>query len=68
MSVKKKDYRTNKADYVIAATYGRMNEDDGDRDELLAKEKFLRLRDRRFAKLATNPAESSSGPKARPRG
>ncbi|MER8632073.1 hypothetical protein NKI77_02705 [Mesorhizobium opportunistum] len=68
MSVRKEDYRTNKADYVIAATYGRMDADDDERDELLAKEKFLRLRDRRFAKLAANPAESSPGPKARPRG
>lgn len=68
MSVRKEDYRTNKADYVIAATYGRMAADDGGRDELLAKAKFLRLKDRRFAKLVANPAESSPGPKARPRG
>lgn len=68
MSVRKEDYRTNKADYVIAAMYGRMDADDDERDELLTKEKFLRLRDRRFAKLAANPAESSPGPKARPRG
>ncbi|UVK50749.1 hypothetical protein DBIPINDM_003932 [Mesorhizobium sp. AR02] len=68
MSVQKEDYRTNKADYVIAATYGRIIADDGDRHELLANEKFLRLRDRRFAKLAANPAESSPGWKARPRG
>ncbi|AEH86387.1 MULTISPECIES: hypothetical protein [Mesorhizobium] len=68
MSVRKEDYRTNKADYVIAATYGRMAADDDERDEPMAKEKFLQLRDRRFAKLAANPAESSPGPKARPRG
>jgi len=67
MSVQKEDYRTNKADYVIAATYGRTTADDGDRDELLEKGKFLGLRDRRFAKLAANPAESSTGPKVRPR-
>ena len=68
MSVQKKDYRTNKADYVIAATYGRMAADDSDRDELLANEKLLRLRDWRFAKLVAHPAESSPGPKGRPRG
>ncbi|MGX7874841.1 hypothetical protein ACVDG5_020660 [Mesorhizobium sp. ORM6] len=68
MSVQKEDYRTNKADYVIAATYGRTTADDGDRDELLARGKFPWLRDRRFVKLAANPAESSPGPKARPRG
>ena len=67
MSVQKEDYRTNKADYVIAATYGRTAADDGDRDKLPAKGKFLWLRDRRFAKLAANPAKSSPWPKARPR-
>jgi len=68
MSVQKEDYRTNKADYVIAAMYGRTAADDGDRDEVLAKGKFLWLRDQHLAKLAANPAESSPGPKARPRG
>ena len=69
MSVQKDDYRTNRADYVIVATHGRATAGDGDRDELLARrKKSLWLRDRRFAKLAANPSESSPGPKARPRG
>jgi hypothetical protein len=69
MSVQKEDYRTNRADYVIAAMHGWATADDDDRDELLARRKrSLWLSDRRFAKLAANPAESSPGPKARPRG
>ena len=69
MSVQKEDYRTNKADYVIAATPDRATADGGGPDELLARrKKSLLLRDRRFAKLAANPSESSPGPKARRRG
>jgi len=55
LSVQKEDYRTNKADYVIAAMHGRATADD-DRDELLARS--LWLRDWRSAKLAANPCES----------
>jgi hypothetical protein len=62
------DYRTNRADYVIAARHGREIADD-DRDELLARKKqSLWLRDRRSAKLSANPSESLPGPKSRPRG
>lgn len=61
------DYRTNRADYAIAARHGRAITND-DRDELLARKKSLWLKDRRFAKLAENPSESSPQPKARPRG
>lgn len=69
MSVHKVDYRTNRADYVIAAMHGRPTTDDGDRDELLARmRKSLWLKDRRFAKLAASPSESLPGPKARSRG
>ncbi|PZV40073.1 hypothetical protein B5V02_07355 [Mesorhizobium kowhaii] len=65
MSVQKDDYRTNRADYAIAAKRSA----DGDRDELLARKKIsLWLRDRRSARLAANPSESRPGPKARPRG
>jgi hypothetical protein len=68
MSVQKEDYRTNRADYAITVIHGRATAD-GDRDELLArKKKSLWLRDRRSAKLAANPSESSPEPKARPRG
>ncbi|PAP95458.1 hypothetical protein CIT31_15840 [Mesorhizobium wenxiniae] len=69
MSVQKKDYRTNRADYAVAAKqHGRVAAD-GDRDELLAsKKKSLWLRDRRSAKLAANPSESSPEPRARRRG
>ncbi|RRH91904.1 hypothetical protein EH240_31670 [Mesorhizobium tamadayense] len=47
MSVQKEeDYRTNRADYAIAARHDRATAD-GDRDELLArKKKSLWLRDR----------------------
>lgn len=69
MSVQKEDYRTNRADYVIAAEHGRSLADNDERDQLLErKKKSLWLRDRRFAKLAANPSESLPGPKARPRG
>ena len=69
MSVQKEDYRTNRADYVIAATRGRVTADDVDRNELQAKrKKSLWLRDRRFATLVASPSESSPGPKARQRG
>jgi hypothetical protein len=68
MPVQKEDYRTNRADYVIAATHGQAIAFDGGRDELLAlRKKSVWLRDRRFAKLAANPSESSPGPEARPR-
>lgn len=60
------DYRTNRADYLIAAD-GRAIPD-GDRDEHLArKKKSLWLSDLRSAKLAANPSDSSPEPKSRPR-
>jgi hypothetical protein len=62
MSVQKEDYRTNRADYVIAANRGRA-QSDGDRDELARKN--LWLRDRRSAKLTANPSESSPELRAR---
>jgi len=66
--VQKDDYRTNRADYAIAAKHGRAAAD-GDRDELLArKKKSLWLKDRRSAKLAANPSDSSPESKARTRG
>jgi hypothetical protein len=66
MSVQDEDYRTNRADYVIAAD-GRAIRD-GDRDEHQArKKKSLWLRDRRSAKLAANPSDSSPEAKSRPR-
>lgn len=65
MSVQNDDYRTNRADYAIAAKHGA----EGARDELLARKKTaLWLRDRRSARLTANPSESRPGPKARPRG
>lgn len=65
MSVQKNDYRTNRADYAIAAK----QRADGDHDQLLAtKKKSLWLRDKRSANLAANPSESRPVPKTRPRG
>ena len=66
MSIHKADYRTNRADYAIAAKLGRAIAD-SDRDEILAREKqSLWLRDRRSAKMAANLARSKSQT-ARPR-
>lgn len=66
MSVQKEDYRTNRADYAIAA-HGRKTADDDDREELVAKKRSQWLSDRRTARLTANPSESLPGPKARPR-
>ena len=66
MSIQKADYRTNRADYAIAAKLGRAIAG-SDRDEILAREKqSLWLRDRRSAKMAANLARSKSQT-ARPR-
>ncbi len=68
LSVQNEDYRTNRADYQIAAMKGRATADD-DHDEILArKKKSMWLRDRRSARLAANQYESLPGPRARPRG
>lgn len=64
MSAPKEDYRTNRADYVIAARHARATTE----DKLARKEKSLFLKDRRSARLAANPSESSPEAKARPRG
>jgi hypothetical protein len=67
MSVQKDDYRTNRADYAIAAIQGRATAND-DHDEILErKQKFLWLRDRRTARLAANLCESLPGPRSPPR-
>ena len=69
MSVQKNDYRTNRADYAIAATHGRVTADDTVRDEMLArKKKAMWLRERRSARLGENPMESSPITQRRPRG
>ncbi|MER8611755.1 hypothetical protein NKI50_23080 [Mesorhizobium sp. M0563] len=64
---KEEDYRTNRADYAIAATHSRATAE-GDRHDSLARRKSLWVKDRRSAKLAANPSESSPEPKAKPRG
>jgi len=67
MSAQKEDYRTNRADYLIAKMQSRATDDDS--TELLARKKrALWLRDRRFARLAANPCESWPGPRTRLRG
>lgn len=65
LSVQKEDFRTNRADYVIAKC-GRSAADD-DRDEVLARKKSVWLRERRSARLAANPCESLP-PRVRPLG
>jgi hypothetical protein len=69
MAVQKTDYRTNRADYAIAATHSSAVAGDDDRDQMLAnKKKALWLKERRSARLAESPMESSPLPKRRPRG
>lgn len=67
MSVQKEDYRTNRADYLIAAK-GQSAVDVGRNDILERRKKTLRLRDPQIARLAANPCESLPGSRARPRG
>ncbi|TGP14597.1 hypothetical protein EN874_033030 [Mesorhizobium sp. M1D.F.Ca.ET.231.01.1.1] len=59
MSAQKEDYRTNRADYVIAAMQGRSATDSGGNEKL----KTFWLRDRRSARLVANPCESLPGPR-----
>lgn len=68
MSVQKEDYRTNKADFLIAATKGRsaVNVDLNETSE--RRKKSLWVRDPQIDRLAANPCESFPGPRARPRG
>lgn len=69
MVVQKEDYRTNRADYLIATMRSRATTDD-DRNQIVAARKKmpLLLRDRRLARLAANPCESLPRPRTRPRG
>ncbi|TKC01646.1 MAG: hypothetical protein E5W81_01055 [Mesorhizobium sp.] len=67
MAVQKEDYRTNRADFAIAAMHSRATAE-GDPAELVATRKSLWLRDRRSAILAANPAESTPQRKTKPRG
>ncbi|PBC03976.1 hypothetical protein CK220_12755 [Mesorhizobium sp. WSM3860] len=67
MSIQKEDYRTNRADYALAAK-GQSAADVGRQESLERRKKTLWLRDPRIARLAANPCESLPGPKARPRG
>ena len=60
MTAKKEDYRTNRADYLLAAKKGRATADD-DRNELLARE--MCQRDWRLAALSANPCNSLPEPR-----
>ena len=60
MTAKKEDYRTNRADYLLAAKRGRASADD-DRKELLVRE--MCQRDWRLAALAANPCNSLPEPR-----
>lgn len=69
MSTQKGDYRTNRADYAIAATHGGVTAEDSVRDEILIRrKKSLWLKERRSAKSAENPLDSSPLPERSPRG
>lgn len=60
MTAKKEDYRTNRADYLLAAKRGRATADD-DRNEVRARE--MCQRDWRLAALAANPCNSLPEPR-----
>ena len=69
MSIQKGDFRTNRADYVIAAMHGGVTAEDSVRDENLARrKKSLWLKERRSAKSVENPLDSSPLSKRSPRG
>ena len=69
MAVQKTDYRTNRADYAIAATHTSAVTEDNDLEQMVArKKKALWLKERRSAALAKSPMDSSPLPKRRPRG
>ncbi|TGQ63525.1 MAG: hypothetical protein E5V49_00535 [Mesorhizobium sp.] len=68
MPVQKEDYRTNRADYLIAATKGRSAVDDGRNEIPERRRKSLWLRDPQIARLATNPCDSLPATRVRPRG
>ena len=69
MSIQKGDYRTNRADYAIAAMHGGATTEDSVRDEILARrKKSLWLKERRSAKSAENPMDRSPLPKRNLRG
>ncbi|TIW14627.1 MAG: hypothetical protein E5V81_26915 [Mesorhizobium sp.] len=59
MAATKEDFRTNRADYLLAAKKGRTTADDG--YELLARE--MCQRDWRLAALAANPCNSLPEPR-----
>ena len=58
------DYRTNRADYAIAAK-PKLNATAAVAE---AKKKAMRLNDQRSARLAENPSDTSDKPKPRSRG
>ena len=58
------DYRTNRADYAIAAKPKLT----GTAVEAETKKKAVRLNDQRSARLSANPSDTSDKPKPRPRG
>lgn len=68
MSVQKEDYRTNKADYLIAATKGQSAVNVGLNETSERRMKSLWARDSQIARLAATPCESFPGPRVRPRG
>ncbi|TGP86388.1 hypothetical protein EN866_24120 [Mesorhizobium sp. M2D.F.Ca.ET.223.01.1.1] len=67
MSIQKEDYRTNRADYALAAK-GQSAVDVSHNEFLERRKKTLWLRDPGIARLAANPCETLPKPKARPRG
>ncbi|MBZ9670921.1 hypothetical protein [Mesorhizobium sp. ES1-3] len=68
MSAQKEDYRTNKADYLIAGKKRRSTVDVSLNETLERRKKSLWLRDPGAARLAANPCDSLPAPRVRPRG
>jgi hypothetical protein len=68
MVAQKEDYRTNRADYLVARMQAAATAKDGPYQLAERKKRLLALGDRRLVRLAANPCESKPGPTGSPRG
>ncbi len=68
MVAQKEDYRTNRADYLVATMQERATAKDDPYQLAESRKRILTLGDRRLARLAANPCESKPGPRTSPRG
>jgi len=68
MVAQKEDYRTNRADYLVATMQARATAKDGPYQVAERKKRLLALGDRRLVRLAANPCESKPEARVSPRG